>query len=621
MSKDFKFHENFSDEKYIKPSFKNYENGDVIKFQLKGFKKVSLNQLYSVPFDQLISANNIVDDTEVKDWELQFSPRTKVLTPKTILFWEFFGYYHQLKFIYEGDYTDSEIDSMGLDVPIVFLRDNPNQLFINPLYYNILLTFFGWDRNDRQYPTFEKLFIIDTPHTEGANFWTDEKIRVATNHNYLHNAIEMVFKFEKLRVFMAVLCNGGTLDDLWYNEKDSIDSLLDKLPQTLTKYINKNILNEAKKQLSISKKMEKKDCQSVLTELGLGDCENPKSNKRFKNCCLRRITEVVMAKEINSYQRKVEKEIYNKFDDELTGDQERSKLKPIKFDKPSVQHLDVLEEYLTIPPFLDGYTKKTHFVENQFVEKFGVYNDYYYKVIECFVKYGKEWSEMIGDWWMGVYLCYFYKRMNVINNTREIGSKNKGVAHEGEGQFSVEKALRMVKGSKEMRDGFEYDFEARNLKPNKSYYTLHKGSRIDKVMDKTIKVYRGIESLRHWIGSSWAFEEENTNYFIYVHGLRSSRYEEHLQTQDGSVMKGYLCELEIDVENILRYETRSVIKETEVIICKGDLDKSRLKIWEVEVRKQLRGIGDVKKIREVPASEIPNNKLFGTDEYPSYLFD
>ena len=44
-------------------------------------------------------------------------------------------------------------------------------------------------------------------------------------------------------------------------------------------------------------------------------------------------------------------------------------------------------------------------------------------------------------------------------------------------------------------------------------------------------------------------------------------------------------------------------------------------MWEVEVHKALQGRGSMKKIREVPASEIPNNKLFGTDDYPKYLFD
>ena len=634
-----------NDDKWFTPSFKDFSPKDKIKLYNRSDKNafidIPLWKIYLLPrMDDTPSFDDFIDDLnadEMSDSELRnhFSLQPKFWSVESFLFWEFYGFYLQLKYInFENPITpkfisdDQFYKEWRLDVPFMLNKETGTPA-LNPYWGVVIQNLFNYHQDHRNHELFEDIFMkLGKRSHEKYNFFADKKIGGPENIIFLTNVYDVWFDCDRVKYLLHEMCRGGSVDRI-FNEKESMESLMKKVPSKITQHFNKNVLNDAKKLLDITKKIEKKVCKDALEQLGQGECQNPNNNKRFKNCCMKRVVHSVVEKDIQSKQREMEQEILTSTTESDKGLNPlrlsiENKLKPQKFEPPTKYHKDILKEFLDIGYEHDGYTIVRNLQKDQFVEKYSMFNDYYYKCLEHLGDHSSEWVDMLGKFYFGVFVNYYFKRMSFINNTREIGSKSSGVAYQGEGTFKIEKVLRIVKSDSEMNNGFEYDLESRNFCVGDWFYTIHKGSRLDKVNDKKLKLYRGIQRKRQWIGNSWTFDQEDTNFFIYIHGLRSSSYVDHVDKdnfEDVSVMKGYLCEIEVDTELFMRYEIRGAFKEKEVILCKGDLDKTKLRMWEVEVHKALQGRGSMKKIREVPASEIPNNKLFGTDDYPKYLFD
>ena len=454
-----------NDDKWFTPSFKDFSPKDKIKLYNRSDKNafidIPLWKIYLLPrMDDTPSFDDFIDDLnadEMSDSELRnhFSLQPKFWSVESFLFWEFYGFYLQLKYInFENPITpkfisdDQFYKEWRLDVPFMLNKETGTPA-LNPYWGFVIQKLFNYHKDHRNSELFDDVFMkLGKRSHEKYNFFADKKIGGPENIIFLTNVYDVWFDCERIKYLLGEMSRGGSIDRI-FNEKESMESLMKKVPSKITQHFNKNVLNDAKKLLDITKKIEKKVCKDALEQLGQGECQNPNNNKRFKNCCMKRVVHSVVEKDIQSKQREMEQEILTSTTESDKGLNPlklsiENKLKEQKFEPPTKYHKDILKEFLDIGYEHDGYTIVRNLQKDQFVEKYSMFNDYYYKCLEHLGDHSSEWVDMLGKFYFGVFVNYYFKRMSFINNTREIGSKSSGVAYQGEGTFKIEKVLRIV---------------------------------------------------------------------------------------------------------------------------------------------------------------------------------
>ena len=267
------------------------------------------------------------------------------------------------------------------------------------------------------------------------------------------------------------------------------------------------------------------------------------------------------------------------------------------------------------------------------VERNVPFNDHNYKKMEWCWEYRNELFEMIGKWWFGCICAYLYKHMTYVNCPREIGTKSKGTSYTGEGNFTIEKLLRLIQSDSKINDGFGYELSPNYNKPQRRRMVICKTSFLNDEIDGEIKLYRAHEHVRNWIGNSWSDENgEVLKYFIGKADLRgkggllrndelddeTKMYLDDEGVPYDTVVSGFISELTIDASKVIGRRKRGFFTEDEYILCKKDLNPKNVKIFKVVLDDSQK---DFKTYEELDRSFITDNRLYNNDNYPSYAFD
>lgn len=405
-----------------------------------------------------------------------------------------------------------------------------------------------------------------------------------------------------------------------YNELVEIDKRLDGLVKKVEKKFQKEIIQSNKK--LFSNKLKKKKCSDALEQINNDKtsdfvCDNPNKNKRFKNCCFKRVMTEYFIDDKDRFTKSYHRQIFDIFTEKLGIEHEKRKnytpFKPLT--KRTSKYDDIIKELFEIEQRPTSYTKK-NFIDKKkmYLEHWYLFNDYHYKNLEHLYKYREEYQEMVGAVYFGALINFHQMRMTLQSNRIENGLQNKSIKP----SWTIEKLYRYCSEDSKRKEGMEYQIDIKKqFQRIGIIYKLIDPS-VDVDGDTEMTIYRGVQRVRHWVGHSWTTEISEAQFFI-KQTLLKGENGQLVDEWDDQDKKGYLCELKVKRKEILTRRIRGSSDEQESVMVKKDLNKDNLKVWEVECPLDPLGNKDtIKIIRQLDDSEISDNPFWNTDTLPDY---
>lgn len=404
-----------------------------------------------------------------------------------------------------------------------------------------------------------------------------------------------------------------------YNELIEIDKRLDGLINKVDKKFKKEIIQSSNK--LFNNKLKKKKCSDVLEQINNDDssdfvCDNPNKNKRFKNCCLKRIMTELFIGDKDRITKSYHRQIFDIFNEQLWDSTEKRKnytpFKPLT--KRTSKYDDIIKELFEIEQRPTSYTKK-NFIDKKkmYLEHWYLFNDYHYKNLEHLYKYREEYQEMVGTVYFGALINFHQMRMTLQSNRIENGLQNKSIKP----SWTIEKLYRYCSEDSKRKDGINYQLDIGKKFPRIGviYKLISPSEDVDD--DTEMTIYRGVQRPRHWIGHSWTTDKKEAQFFIKQTLLKGDNGQ-CVDEWDDKDLKGYLCELKVKRKEILTRRIRGMLEEHESIMVKKDLNKDNLKVFEVVCPIQSGSKHTLTIIRQLDDSDIPDNPFWNTDTYPDY---
>ena len=516
-----------------------------------------------------------------------------------------------------NDYPEIQFDSISDNEMVVQSDDYPK---INTSELFKLMKYFinGSYKNEE---CLETTYPINSKKQEfGMKIWTDFPWHLPFVMSDSFSFMNEISMNHIKNLYVKSIYEGLKPPIPTYNEVMEIDKRLDGLIKKVEKKFQKDIIHNSNK--LFGNNLKKKKCSDALEQVNNDNssdfvCNNPNKNKRFKNCCLKRVMTEFFIDDKDRISKSYHRQVFDIYEDELYDSTEKRKnYKPFKpLTKRTSKYDDIIKELFEIEQRPTDYTKKK-FIDKKkmYLEHWYLFNDYHYKNLEHLYKYREEYQEMIGPVYYGTCINFHQMRMSIQSNRIENGLKDGTI----KGSWIIEKLYRYCSEDSKRKDGMEYQIDLRkNYQRCGIIFSLINPSE-DVDGDTEMTIYRGVQRPRHWVGHSWTTDKKEAQFFIKQTLLKGDNGQ-LLDEWDDQDKKGYLCELKVKRKEILTRRIRGFVDEKESVMVKKDLNKDNLKVWEVVCpRANLGGKHNMIIKRQLDDSEIPDNPFWNTDTYPDY---